>query len=89
MITIAFSAAFHRSFKRIYRNQPARQAIFQQKVTLFISDPFHPQLRTHKLSGKLKDFYAFSIEYDIRIICYFVSGTEVIFEDIGTHDEVY
>jgi mRNA-degrading endonuclease YafQ of YafQ-DinJ toxin-antitoxin module len=54
-----------------------------------MNDPYHPKLRTHKLAGQLKDIWSFSIEYHLRIIFYFVNNTEVILEDIGTHDEVY
>lgn len=54
-----------------------------------MSDPFHPQLRTHKLIGQLKDSWSFSIEYDLSVVFCFVTDSEVIFEDIGTHDEVY
>jgi len=55
----------------------------------FINEPYHPQLRTHKLSGQLKNLWSFSIDYDIRVIFYFVDKQHVIFENIGTHDEVY
>ena len=56
---------------------------------LFLQDPYHVKLRTHKLTGALKDLWSFSIEYDLRVIFFFVKDNVVIFEDIGTHDEVY
>ena len=89
MIQIAYSPAFVRAYKKQIKNQPATQQLFAEKVTLFLQDPFHPQLRTHKLKGILKGFYSFSIEYDLRVIFYFANDMEVIFENIGTHDEVY
>lgn len=45
-----------------------------QKLELFINDPFHPQLRTHKLSGNLKDLWSFSIEYDLRVVFHFTDA---------------
>ncbi|MFN3851276.1 MAG: type II toxin-antitoxin system YafQ family toxin [Spirosomataceae bacterium] len=45
-------------------------------------------MRTHKLSGKLKAFWSFSILYDLRVIFQFIDENTV-FIDIGTHDEVY
>ncbi len=78
-----------RSYKKQIKNQLAVQQLFTEKVALFLQDPYHPQLRTHKLRGVLKDFYSFSIDYDLRVIFYFASDNEVIFENIGTHDEVY
>jgi len=89
MIKIAYSPAFHRSYKKLIKNNTSRQAAFQSKLSLFISDPFHPQLRTHKLKGTLKDFYSFSIEYDLRVVFYFVTDTDIVLEDIGSHNEVY
>ncbi len=50
---------------------------------------FDEQLRTHKLSGKLKKLWSFTIEYDVRVIFYFVEKDKVIFIDIGKHDEIY
>ncbi|MFQ5632984.1 MAG: type II toxin-antitoxin system YafQ family toxin [bacterium] len=46
-------------------------------------------MRTHKLSGKLKGLWSFSIEYDLRIVFYFADESKAIFVDIGTHNEVY
>ncbi len=89
MIKIAYSPAFARTYKKQIKNQTAVQKLFTEKVTLFLQDPYHPQLRTHKLKGILKDFYSFSIDYDLRVIFYFASENEVIFENIGSHDEVY
>ena len=89
MIKIAYSPAFARAYKKQIKNQIALQQLFSERVALFIADPYHTQLRTHKLKGILKDFYSFSINYDLRVIFYFASDSEVIFENIGNHDEVY
>lgn len=89
MIKIAYSPAFSRAYKKQIKNQIALQQLFSERVALFIQDPYHTHLRTHKLKGILKDFYSFSINYDLRVIFYFASDNEVIFENIGHHDEVY
>ena len=62
---------------------------FWQKVEHFIQDPFEPQLKTHKLTGKLQDLWSFSIDYDLRVIFYFVNEINAVFVDIGSHDEVH
>ena len=89
MIKIGYSPAIARAYKKQIKNQLATQQLFAEKVALFLQNPYHLILRTHKLKGILKGFYPFSVEYDLRVIFYFASDNEVIFEDIGTHDEVY
>ncbi len=89
MIKIAYSPAFARAYKKLIKNQVATQQLFNEKVAVFLQDPYNHKLRTHKLKGILKDFYSFSIDYDLRVIFYFASENEVIFENIGSHDEVY
>jgi mRNA-degrading endonuclease YafQ of YafQ-DinJ toxin-antitoxin module len=56
---------------------------------LFILDPFDPTLKTHKLSGKLKDLWSFSVGYDERVLFYFTENEKAVFVDMGSHDEVY
>ena len=78
MIKIAYSPAFARAYKKQIKNQSELQELFNERVDLFIQDPYHPQLRTHKLKGILKDFYSFNLDYDLRVIFYFASDNEVI-----------
>jgi mRNA-degrading endonuclease YafQ of YafQ-DinJ toxin-antitoxin module len=64
-------------------------AKFENKLTLFCSEPFHSSLKTHRLSGNLKGYLAFSITYEYRLIFKFMAENKVLLVDIGTHDEVY
>lgn len=89
MIQIAYSPALVRAYKKQIKNQLATQQLFAEMVALFLQNPNHPQLRIHKLKVILKDFYSFIIDYDLRVISYFASDNEVIFENTSTHDEVY
>lgn len=89
MTEIAFSTSFKRAFKRRIAGNAALESRFWERVTLFQNDPFAPQLRTHKLSGQLKDLWSFTVEYDARVIFSFVEEGKALFVDIGSHDEVY
>ena len=54
------------------------------------NNPFDESLKTHKLKGDLKEFYACSLDYQYRIILNIVIIDDIIYLiDIGTHDEVY
>jgi addiction module RelE/StbE family toxin len=86
---VAFSSSFKRAYKKRIKGQKEKEEAFFKKMEIFIHEPYHTQLRTHKLSGQLKDLWSFSIDYNIRVIFYFVDEQHVIFENIGTHDEVY
>jgi mRNA interferase YafQ len=86
------SSAFMRNARKIIKKQPDLAANIQEVLELLAVDAFQPSLRTHKLKGELKDSYACSAGYDLRIIFKFVEHEEVpaiLLESIGTHDEVY
>lgn len=86
---VSFSASFKRAFKKRIKGNSNLEARFWQKLEQFIKEPFDPSLKTHKLSGKLKDLWSFSIDYDERIVFYFTEDEKAVFVDIGSHDEVY
>ncbi len=89
MIKVSFSSSFKRAFKKRIKGKRELKSRFWKKLELFTNNPFEPSLRTHKLSGKLKDLWSFSLEYDERVIFYFSDDDNVVFIDIGNHDEVY
>jgi len=54
VISAVWDEAFKRSYrKRIKKNLELRKR-FWRRMEQFLSSPFSPQLRTHKLSGKLE-----------------------------------
>ena len=89
MISIDFSKSFEIAFKRIIRNNKISEDDFFEILDVFASNPFAPKLRTHKLSGKLKHLWAFSLGYDLRVVFLFCEDDKIVLIDIGTHDEVY
>lgn len=87
---LALSSSFKRAFKKKVKGRKEIEDLFWAAVDLFIKNPYDPSLKTHKLSGKLKDLWSFSIEYDLRVAFYFVdNNSKAVFVAIGTHDEVY
>jgi addiction module RelE/StbE family toxin len=89
MIKVAFSSSFKRAFKKKIKRNRALEEIFWKKLEKFMREPFSKELKTHKLSGQLKDLWSFSIGYDMRVIFFFAEKDKVVLVDIGTHEEVY
>jgi len=79
---IIYSPQFVKDYKRL-SSQLKLKAEVKEKI--FCSNPFDGRLKTHKLSGKLRDFWSFSIDYDCRIIFEFKSEKVIIFHAIGGH----
>jgi mRNA-degrading endonuclease YafQ of YafQ-DinJ toxin-antitoxin module len=54
----------------------------------FAIDPLDPLLRTHKLKGELAEYWAFSVDGDLRVVFRWL-GEEAFLVSLGSHDEVY
>jgi len=54
----------------------------------FAADPKDPLLRSHKLRGELKDYWAFSVDDNLRVVFRWEGG-EAFLVNLGSHDEVY
>jgi mRNA-degrading endonuclease YafQ of YafQ-DinJ toxin-antitoxin module len=89
-VEISFSSSFKKAFRKSVKGSSSED-IFWKTVEVFVANPFQPQLKTHKLSGNLKDLWGFSFGYDSRVVFYFTKDKpqKAVFVDIGTHDEVY
>ncbi len=83
----------YRGFKKAYKLRIVsdKQLVTKtaQRIALFKSDPKNPTLKDHGLIGAKKELRAFSITGDIRLVYLPVSKEEVIFIDIGSHNQVY
>ncbi len=82
---VYYSSKFAKEYKRL----PLKVKIAtEKKEKIFRRNPHDTRLKTHKLSGKLKDYYSFSIDYQYRIVFEFVGKKTVWFHSVGTH-EIY
>mgnify|MGYP001434092190 FL=1 len=89
MIKISWDQGFRRAYRKQVRNDTELKNRFWDAMEMFAKDPFHPRMRTHKLTGRLDGLWAFSVSFDCRVIFKFLSKTEILLIDIGGHDEVY
>ncbi|KKR70363.1 MAG: Plasmid stabilization system [Candidatus Nomurabacteria bacterium GW2011_GWB1_40_7] len=83
MISIVYSPFFIRKFNKL---ENGLQEDVIQKINLFKDRENHNMLDVHKLHGKFKDYFGFSVNYKFRIAFRYVSKNEVLFADIGSHD---
>lgn len=80
---------YHPQFEKAYRRLPPEvKSKAERKELIFRVDPFDARLDIHKLHGKLKSKWSFSIDYRNRVLFEFDSAKNVTFLDIGDH-EIY
>ncbi len=74
-------------FRKVFKKLPKRikeAAVEREKI--FRANPFDSRLGTHKLHGEYKDYWAFTVVGQYRIMFVFVDSDIVDFVNIGTHD---
>ena len=79
---ISYTDLFCKRYRRLPKNIKTKA---EKAEEFFRHNPFNPKLKTHPLTGKLKGFYSFSIDYQYRIIFTFENESEVWFHNVGTH----
>lgn len=81
---------YSKSFiKRLQRLSVKIQLAFEERLSLFIVDPFHPFLRNHVLHGEFAQKRSISVTGDYRAIYEEKSDDWVVFIEIGTHAQLY
>lgn len=86
------SKPFQRALQRVLKKEPQLADDLRTTLRLLSEDAFQPQLKTHKLKGKLAGTLACSAGYDLRIIFELVEiegKPAILLSTIGTHDEAY
>ena len=83
-MVIEYSSHFKRAYSKLGQ---VLQRKAEHAERLFRKNPLDPKLDTHKLKGKLKPWWSFSINYHNRIAFKFVKDHAlVVFLDVGDHD---
>lgn len=80
---IAYTPSFERQFRSL--DIPLQEEALA-KINLFRDIANHRQLKVHKLHGKLRDRFGFSVNYKDRIVFSYLSKNEVVLLSIGDHD---
>lgn len=86
-MTLHTTARFDKAFANLTVRDQRR---VEAALTLFMDQPFHPKLKNHGLTGKLRGLRAISAGYDLRIVYEEEDGhASVLLLNTGPHDEVY
>lgn len=82
-MTVHLSPRFTRSYKHLPQHI---QEDFKTKIKIFIKDPHHPSLKTHKLRGKLQECLAFRLKDGFRVLFEFSTSDAIHLLNVGPHD---
>jgi len=89
MIEVKFASEVEEYLIKIKRKDSKLFSRIDKQLALFVENPRHPSLRTHKLSGKMKNMWSISITMSIRMVYIKISENSFVFVKIGTHNEAY
>ena len=79
---IFYSPEFVRKYKKLPK--PLKD-LAKEREKIFRADPFDVSLKTHKLHGRFREFWAFSVDYNCRITFKFEENDSVRFYSVGGH----
>ena len=81
---------FHKNFNKQYKKlRQAQKEKVQERLILFLKEPFHPILGNHPLKGKHRGYRSSNIAGDLRAVYKFMNEQECIFVAIDTHSNLY
>lgn len=73
-------------FLKLYRKLPGNvQKLAVKKEKIFRVNMYDQRLKTHQLTGELAGEWAFSINYQYRIMFEILGKDRVLFLIVGTH----
>lgn len=77
---------FKKQFQKLRKND---QKQFEERIKIFLINPFHPILDNHELHGKYKGCRSIKITADLRVIYETVKKDVVLFLTIDSHSNLY
>jgi addiction module RelE/StbE family toxin len=84
---LRFSAS-SRFLRKAKKLREPRASMLRAALLRFAADPKDPLLRAHKLKGELQDYWAFSVDDDLRVVFRW-EGDEAFLVNLGSHEQVY
>ena len=87
---LVFPESYIRRARKFLKKHPEIHSQYRKTLELLELNPHHPSLRLHSLQGNLSGLSSVSINISYRIVLeLIIEGYEIIFINIGKHDQVY
>lgn len=87
---LIFPDSYLQRARKFFRQHPELRRQYQKSLELLELNPHHPSLRLHKLEGRLAGLSSVSINLSYRIVIeMIIREHEIVFIDVGSHDQVY
>lgn len=84
---MSIDIVYRPEFVRNYRNLPTElKNETKEAIDLFKERDNHKLLKVHKLHGKMKDRYSFSVNFRYRIVFRYMNKNTVALLSLGDHD---
>ena len=85
---VLYSKRFKKQYQLRLSVKLRRQ--FKLRLALFLTNPRHPQLKVHALTGKHKGCWSFNVSGDVRVIfAYRNNQKTIVFLVVGSHAQLY
>ena len=82
---LRFKKQFKKAANKLSLGQKAQ---LEERLALFLENPYNPLLRNHQLGAEFADFRSINISGDLRAL-YYIEGKDYVFTFIGTHAQLY
>ncbi len=87
---LIFPERYLKRARQFLKKHPTLLKQYQKTIELLELNPQHPSLRLHALDGRLKGLSSVSVNMSYRILLeIIIKKNEIIFVDIGSHEQVY
>lgn len=80
---VSLTPNFIRQLKKL---EPELKEEVLEKIELLQKNSREKSLKVHKLKGKLKDRFSFSVNYKYRIVFLYHTKEEIVLTAVGDHD---
>lgn len=88
--SIHFDGTFEKHWEKYLKGLTDKQRNrLRKRFTIFREDIFDKRLKTHRLKGNLKEYYAFSISYSDRVVFKIIEEGVIYFIEVGGLDVCY